>query len=47
MTAPAPPFGLIFRRKLLSTRPENALVQGARRVVGITAGTAAEFMMEV
>jgi hypothetical protein len=28
MTRLAPPFGLIFRRKLLSTGAENALVQG-------------------
>jgi hypothetical protein len=46
MTAPAPPFGLIFSRKLLSIPPANALVQG-RRVARIATGTAVEFMMEV
>jgi hypothetical protein len=46
MTAPAPPFGLIFRRKLLSTDAENALVQGAPGYQ-IATGTTVEFMMEV
>jgi hypothetical protein len=46
MTLLAPPFGLIFRRKLLSTRPENALVQG-RRIARVATGMALEIMMEV
>jgi hypothetical protein len=46
MTLLAPPFGLIFRRKLLSTDAENALVQGAPGYQ-IATGTTVEFMMEV
>ncbi len=46
MTRWPPPFGLIFRRKLLSLSAENALVQGAPGRQNATA-TAPEFMMEV
>ncbi len=42
----APPFGPIFRRKLLSSGEENALVQGAT-AAPMRPGPAPEFMMEV